>query len=173
LKLIYKKSIKKKYLMVDIRDFWKWAKEHRYMLDFSKLSKNTLGKEPAWVIEQRKIDYKKKTKMWHSHNDVWSIEEDGLLTQLVKLDLGYTEICWRLGRSALSIRTRLYDLGIKLRPVRTQNRFWSEQEVSILIDLISQNYNYELIGEIIGRTPLSVRGKVERMGIDIKKISSL
>lgn len=45
----YKKVNQCKFAVVDIDDFWKWAKKHKWLLDFSKFETNALGKEPDWV----------------------------------------------------------------------------------------------------------------------------
>ena len=48
--------------MVDMRKFWEWAEENKKQLNFAKFEKGALGKEPDWVDEKRKLDYKNPTK---------------------------------------------------------------------------------------------------------------
>ena len=51
---IHRKAfIKKKFHMVSIEEFWKWAEAHQDIIDFSNFERYALGKEPDWVEEKR------------------------------------------------------------------------------------------------------------------------
>lgn len=71
-----------KYLKIKIDDFWKWAEQHKQILNFSKFEKNSLGKEPSWVDEKRRADLSNPRKV--SNNRPWTKEEDALLIQKTK-----------------------------------------------------------------------------------------
>lgn len=45
------------FRVVYLDEFWDWAEKNRAFLDFSKMEKYALGREPEWVDEQRKKDY--------------------------------------------------------------------------------------------------------------------
>jgi len=161
----YIKSIKRRYKVIDIDNFWEWAKEHRNLIDFSKVEENILGKEPYWVKEQRKADFlARKYK-----KSAWAPEEEVMLIQLLNTyRYGYREISQRLNRTEAAIKRRMYDLGIKQRPIRADNHTpWTDEEVDILLDMKEKGYSYEIIAEKIGRSALAVRGKVERMELEV------
>jgi hypothetical protein len=52
------RSSKAKVKVVYLEDFWAWAEKNRSFVDFSRMEPLALGKEPAWVQEQRRIDYR-------------------------------------------------------------------------------------------------------------------
>ncbi len=44
----------RKFWRIKIEDFWKWAEDNKEIINFSKLERNILGKEPSWVDLERK-----------------------------------------------------------------------------------------------------------------------
>lgn len=159
----YKKSINKRYKVIDIEDFWKWAEAHKGIIDFSKFEVNMLGKEPEWVDEKRKADiaaarYKKTP---------WTKEDDNnLISMLNSYKYSYREISERLRRTEGAIKRRVLDLRLKQRPLKADNhRPWTDEEVRLLVNLKDKGYSPEVISERIGgsRSALAVRGKLERM----------
>jgi hypothetical protein len=158
-----------KVWVVKYEDFWDWAEEHKSLLDFARLEPNLLGPEPEWVKEKRKADIIKinKSTQWKD----WTEEEDKKLISLVSAyRYTYPEISAMMGRSCGSIKRRLYDLGIKARPVRLNNHIkWTMEEVKLLIDMSEKGYGYNTIAEKLGKSEHAVRGKLERMGFDFKR----
>jgi hypothetical protein len=158
----YKISIKKKYKVISIDDFWKWSEGHKNLLDFSRFESNMLGEEPKWVDEKRKADilaarYKKVP---------WTKEEDTYLISLLNsYKYGYKEISERLHRTEGAIKRRMVDLKIKQRPLKADNHIpWTESEFNLLMDMRQKGYSWEVISEKIGtRSSLAVRGKIERI----------
>lgn len=78
----YKASIKKKYAVVKIEEFWKWVKDNKQKLSFAKFEKGALGEEPSWVDEKRRADMKSPSKI--NHNNPWTKEDDNKLIFMCK-----------------------------------------------------------------------------------------
>jgi hypothetical protein len=98
-----KKSQKKAFRIIYVEDFWKWAKEHKELIDFAKLEENILGKEPEWVKEIRAVD--KQAKKYK--DGVWTDEELSLLKSMLEAQsYGYKELSQRLMRTEGAIRHR-------------------------------------------------------------------
>lgn len=154
-----KKIIQRKYRMVNLCDFWKWAEQHKNLLSFKDFELNALGKEPAWVDEKRKAD---QIKSITYKNTPWTSADDAkLITMLNQYRYSYTDISRALSRTEGAIKRRFSTLGIKQRPLKRDNRFWTDEEVDILIDLKNKGYEFGYIGSQIGRSGLSCRGKYE------------
>ncbi len=155
------KSIFKSYKMVRIEDFWKWAENHKTLIDFSRIEENILGKEPDWVKGARKISFKNRQT---ARKTKWSKEEEQRLIFLLdKTDYTLTEISADIGRTEGAIRRRIVDLGLKLRPVPFPKKYWSEDEIKSLVNLRAEGWNWEQIGKKLGRSAHSVEGKYERI----------
>lgn len=158
-----------KVWFVRYQDFWKWAEEYKTLLDFSRLEPNLLGPEPEWVAEKRRADMLKinKSTKWAD----WTEQEDKKLLSLVNAHrYTYPEIAKMLNRSATAVKRRLYDLGVKARPVRLNNHVkWTPEETRLLIELAEKGYGYNTIAEKLGKSEHGVRGKLERMKFDFKK----
>lgn len=156
----HKKSINMNYKVISIDDFWEWAKEHRTFINFSKMEKNILGKEPEWVKEQRKADnlfaqYKKTP---------WSkTEDETLLALLSTYKYSYRDLSVRLKRTEGAIKRRIFDLGTMMRPLKEEIKMWTKEEEAILIDMAARGYRPEIIAEHIDRSALSIRAKLERI----------
>lgn len=102
------------FLGSDVAAFWKWAQQNKELINFSKVSLNTLIPEPDWVKEQRKYDYFNRPKY---ENKKWTEEEDARLWYMFYQE-GRTqqEIGQLIGRSAHGIQRRLHRLRKKKLP---------------------------------------------------------
>lgn len=160
-------AVKSKVLVVNYDDFWKWAESHKQLLNFARLDENLLGPEPAWVKEKRKADLSNKIK---PHNEPWSKNDDARLIGLVQAyKYTYPEIAKILQRTETAVKRRLYDLGVKARPVRLNNHIkWTEIDVEILLDMYNKGYGFNAIAAKVNKSELAVRGKLERMGFKFK-----
>lgn len=160
-------AIENRVLIVTYQDFWKWAESHKQLLSFDRLEENLLGPEPAWVKEKRKADIANKVK---PHNEPWSKNDDAKLLNLVQAyKYTYPEIAKILQRTETAIKRRLYDLGIKARPVRLNNHIkWTDEETETILDMFNKGYSFRAIAEKVGKSELAVRGKFERMGFKFK-----
>ena len=149
--------------VINMEDFWEWAKENKHMLDFSRFEPLALGAEPDWVKLKRKLDFEKRQRT-RPHNKKWTQFEEAKLRQMLKAyKYTYSDLSKELSRSEGAIKRRILTLGIKERPLRNPVRSWTDEEVNILLDLREQGYDWSQIGERLGRTALTVRGKYERL----------
>lgn len=158
---------KQKVLVVRYDEFWKWAEEHKILLNFTRLEPLILGPEPDWVKEKREADQKNFEK---KRKRPWSKEDDLLLKGLIhSYQYTYPEISKRLGRSEASIKRRLYDLKIKARPIRLNNHIkYTDKETELLVSMYLDGYGLNTIAEKISKSALGIRGKLERMGYYFK-----
>lgn len=94
---------KRKYILISPEEFWRWAKDNREKIDFSKMERNSLPPEPRWVAEERK-----NPSFQQRNYQEWSTQEDRLLARLIDEGLSYREIAERMNRSAYSIEKRYH-----------------------------------------------------------------
>lgn len=154
-----KRRGKGNYKVVYLDDFWEWAEDHKRHFDFSKMAENSLGAEPDWVKRKRKIDYECQL-----NTSPWTRTEDVKLKRMIdRYQYSYAEIATELHRSEGAVKRRLFDLGIKGRPLKAVNRPWQEGEVQILVFMYEEGYSFERIGKELGRSALCCRGKMERI----------
>jgi hypothetical protein len=155
-----KKVIKEKFAVMDIEDFWKWAKQNKYLLDFSKFEKHMLGKEPDWVAKKRRADIaakKYKTTPWTKTEDTY------LISLLNSYQYGYREISIKLCRTEGAIKRRIGDLGLKQRPLKADNHIpWTDKEVNTILSMLEDGYKPEVMAEYVNRSALAIRGLLER-----------
>ncbi|WP_409068886.1 hypothetical protein ACFLKC_14225 [Clostridium caseinilyticum] len=121
---------KRKFWRIKIEDFWKWAYGNKEIINFSKLERNILGKEPSWVDLERKKDFKEKPKRQHQF---WNELEDRKLKNLWKSSKNIKEIAEILNRSSSSVRHRSKRLGLK--PYKKVNIPWTDEEVNTVIKM--------------------------------------
>jgi hypothetical protein len=159
-------AISNKVLVVQYKDFWKWAEKNRQMLDFTRIEKGILGPEPVWVESKRNADLIKKRKIKKSVNDPWTEEEENILKGMLNAyKYTYPEIAQRLNRSEGAIKRRILDLGLKARPIRLPNHTkYTPQEVELIVSLFDKGHCLEDIASRINKSALGIRGKLERMG---------
>jgi hypothetical protein len=162
LKIPFKTKVTSKtkaYRYICIDDFWRWAAKNRHKINFAKLEKNVLGKEPDWVAEKRKADQQNLT--YNKISLPWSEYEEGLLkVMLSKHRYTYPQISKRLGRTEGAIKVHITSLGWLDRPVKTEQCVkWSDEEVNILIQMKNSGYGSNSIGDAIGRTARAVERK--------------
>lgn len=151
----------KRFSMVDIDEFWKWMNKHRDAIDFSNFEENALGKEPDWAKEKRKADCSGSYRFKHTP---WTPDEDNtLIYMLDQYKYNFYEISEALGRTEGAIKRRLITLGLKQRPIKKNAKWWTQEEVDILIDLKEKGYDFEYIGQRLKRTGSACRGRYERL----------
>lgn len=148
--------------IIYLDEFWEWAEKNRSFIDFSKMEPLALGKEPDWVAEQRRKDYRAFALQ---RKDPWTPEEDSRLAMLLKqYKYGYAELSDMLHRSAGAIQRRCNTLGLKERPLRAdphgKESQWTEAHFQALAEGIRQGDSYTALGRAVGRSEKAVRGKV-------------
>ena len=146
------------FRVVYLDEFWKWAEQHRTFIDFSKVEKHALGKEPDWVKEQRRTDTVKADKYKKSP---WTPTEDKRLVDMLKLHrYTYHELAQTLGRTCGAIQRRICDLGIMERPIKADNHDkWTEEDLARFAELIKTGMSYDLMAEELGRSSKALRGR--------------
>lgn len=162
----YKRVVNNRFRVVYLEEFWKWAKEHRSFIDFSRMEPLSLGKEPAWVEGQRKID---AISFANQRKDPWTQQEDQRLIYLLKQHkYSWSEMSHELRRSAGAIQRRCCDLGIKERPLRASpHNPWNDTDQQLLADMLRRGCSYTMIGDAVRRSEKAVRGVVyQRYGTE-------
>ncbi|QCT03764.1 hypothetical protein E6C60_3053 [Paenibacillus algicola] len=155
-------------LVIAYADFWKWAEQHKELLNLAKMEQNTLGPEPDWAKIKRKADQLRSQKTVQSVD--WTPGEDQQLAQILKTSITYPELAAMFNRSESAVKRRIHDLKLKYRPVRLNNHIkYTPAEVETLVKMAQEGYSYETIGQTLGKSALGVRGKLERMGFDFKR----
>lgn len=152
-----------RFTTVDIDEFWKFAKENKDLFNFSHFEKYALGPEPEWAALKRKIDTERLRK-GREHNDPWTQADDNRLRRMLKeYKYTYTDLAQELRRSEGAVKRRIITLGLTERPIRKENRPWTEAEEQQLIKMRDEGYGWDNIAAELNRTALCVRGKYERL----------
>lgn len=160
---VHRKKVNRcSFSVVYLEEFWEWAEHNRSFLDFSKMEPLALGREPAWVAEQRKKDYRACAIQ---RKDPWTADEDSRLKMLLgQHKYTWAELSELLHRTTGAIQHRCRDLGIKNRPVKADNHgksaMWTDNDYAVLADGIRHGDSYMAIGQALGKSEKAVRGKV-------------
>lgn len=82
---------------IDLKKFWKWAENHKDIINWSKYECGTLALEPDWV-RREKMSYE------YSHTrEKWTDEDLRKVKLLLKTDKTYKEVAKELGRTYYGI----------------------------------------------------------------------
>jgi len=155
-----KKVLNSSFRVVYLEDFWKWAREYRMHVNFSKFKENELGLEPNWVKEQRKADI-----AFSKYKTVpWTRKEDSQLESLLGIfRYSYRELSMQILRTEAAIKGRINDLGLNMWPIKDLSRSWRSEEISIVIDMYNNGYRSDVIKEYINKSGQAINGKIERL----------
>jgi hypothetical protein len=159
----HKKSIEMSYKVVYIKDFWKWAKQHKQDISFAKFEKGMLGQEPLWVEEKRKADLTNPSKLNPKRN--WTKAEDNLLIEKTKsCRYTYKDLARDFNRTENAIKRRLYDLAVPYRPVPLDTHIkWTEEENEKMFELHEKGYDTYAIAQILNKTHLSISDRLKKV----------
>lgn len=162
-------SKKQRVFVIGYDEFWRWAEDHKHLVNFSKLEPLILGKEPEWVREKRTIDKKK-----FMERRPWTDRDKAHLISLVNsYRYTYPEIASILKRPESSIKRKLLDLNIKARPLSLDRHIkYTEEEIKVILHLMSKGYTFNAITDTLNegqskhkhKSASGIRGKLERMG---------
>ena len=160
-----KASVKMRYKVVYIEDFWKWMEKHKQDISFAKFEKNSLGLEPEWVDKKRKADSKNPSKL--AHNRKWTKEEDNLLIERLKAyKYTYADLSEEFNRTEAAVKRRIYDLAISYRPVpRSKHSKWTDEENKKMFELHDKGYDTYSIAKALGKTHLSICDRLKKVKI--------
>lgn len=161
----YKKVGIKKYKVVKIEEFWKWAEKNQSFLDFSRFKSLSLGPEPNWAKEKRKRDLESKRQFKKNQKTPWTEREYEYLQFLVNQHkYTWSEISKMIGRTENAIERKLWELNISARPIGIGNTRWTIEQVNKLREMITQGYDYEhIINEFNGKSARAIKSKVFRL----------
>lgn len=151
----------KRFRVIKIETFWRWAKAHRDMLDFSRFEEGSLGPEPEWAKEKRKID-RANLRCVETRQSEWSVEEMHLLRGLCERGATWAEIERALHRSKSGIAMQIWKLALPL-PTKAKARPWSERELERLREMAGQGYADAVIARELDRSAWSVHGRLMRL----------
>lgn len=84
--------------IIDIATFWKWAEEHKDIINWSRYERLTMCPEPNWLEETIKNYNTPKSRNRFTEQEVVSVK--GMLHR----GLNYKEIALQMGRSYYSIK---------------------------------------------------------------------
>lgn len=168
------RTSKRANLMVDLQEFWPWAKEHRNILDFADFEPFALGEEPDWVMEKRLQDQNTQNIL-AAKNMPWTEHDDATLLRLIGKGYTVSEIAEELHRTASGVTHRCVKLDLKLRPVRKDSISWAEDELDELASLIRELDTWAQIGAWSGRGELSCINKARYTygTSDIRKLRAI
>lgn len=157
-----KKVEKSTWKIVYIGDFWNWADKNRHLIDWSRVRKEALGKEPEWLTEIRRNQNEEKKLI---RKTVWTKREDKELKRLIEMHkYTYLELSEILKRSSGAIQRRLIDLNIKARPVKVDNHIkYTNKEKEYIHQFILENRTYEQISREIKKSTKALRGYIYRV----------
>ncbi len=154
----------KQFRMIDIDEFWKWLEKNPSAMTLSGMEKGSLGAEPDWVQEKRRMDAEKKL-INNNGRRRWSRQEDDILRIYVRQQkYSYTEISEKINRTESAIIARLLFLNEKGRPVRQKSKKWTEPEKATVKEMMEKGYGMEKIAKTVGKTAMAVRGIAIRTG---------
>lgn len=141
---------------VNIDEFWKWAKSHDHLIDFSKIDENILGAEPSWVKKQREVDKradKSPLKRWTAK------EEQKLIKMVNQFKFTYDDLSNEFGRPQRSIYEKLKELNIDARPVARERMNWTKKEIEDLKRMKAAGLSRKEIANKLNRTPEAITQK--------------
>ena len=108
----------------------------------------------------------KKEKEISKKKEKWTEKEYEYLQFLVNQHkYTYSEIAKKLGRTENAVARKLWEKGIKARPIQAgNNKEWSKQQIDKLKELILDNYDYEHITEQLKpKTLRAIKSKISRL----------
>lgn len=94
----------RKFYLVEIDDFWEWAKENQNRFDSRRFAPHALGAEPPWMADKRKSDLLLQKKGRWQPEEVQALE---LLSRMYSGQLTYKQIANEIKRPASYIGKRL------------------------------------------------------------------
>lgn len=148
---------KRKYQMIKVKDFWKFAREHPEFMKWELYERNTLPPEPKWLDEEIQNYFKTRNK---NKDKVWSKVEDCYLLAYYNKDMMIKDIAEILGRSEMSTWCRLKKLKVPKRVIQIP---WKPIEDEILINMRRQGKIFKEIAEELGRSTRSVQRRYDRI----------
>lgn len=146
---------RRSFWVVNLEEFWAWAEKNTDVVNFAKLPKNTLGKEPDWVDRERSRRARSTKRM------EWTLDEVQRLRSLVLTGkYSVEELARELRRSYGSVyaQLKILRLGYAVKDRETKAP-WTEEEDAALDAKIRQNKHNDEI-DIPGRGYAAIRARL-------------
>lgn len=97
-------KIEKQNIFIKPELFWKWAKQNKGRINFSKIPRHALPPEPARVEFERRLDSERIPKR---KRQLWTPEEDSVLLSISEKGFYQKDIGRTLKRSTRGVQKRL------------------------------------------------------------------
>lgn len=167
-----KKVNNKSFKVIEINEFWEWAKENQDILNFRYFEENSLGLEPKWVKEKRRQDRINLKKL--NKNKLWTREEETLLIAKLK-SYRYTckELAEEFNRSENSILRKISKMKIPYRPVPKNEKkineiIWTNKENEKFVRLYKSGYSIKEISDILRKSEELIEERVNLLNSQYK-----
>lgn len=112
-----------KFVVIDVKIFWKWADKNRGRLNFKKYQKGSLLPEPDWLKYCLKEEGENTFKRW-------TTKEDSILKAYVNNGKSYAEIAEKLGVGETRVRNRIRYLR-KYKKQKLPGKYKKANEIQI------------------------------------------
>lgn len=167
-----KKVNNKSFKVIEINEFWEWAKENQDILNFRYFEENSLGLEPKWVKEKRRQDRINLKKL--NKNKLWTREEETLLIAKLK-SYRYTckELAEEFNRTENSILRKISKMKIPYRPVPKNEKkineiIWTNKENEKFVRLYKGGYSIKEISDILRKSEELIEERVNLLNSQYK-----
>ncbi|MDU4882719.1 hypothetical protein [uncultured Clostridium sp.] len=167
-----KKVNNKSFKVIEINEFWEWAKENQDILNFRYFEENSLGLEPKWVKEKRRQDRINLKKL--NKNKLWTREEETLLIAKLK-SYRYTckELAEEFNRTENSILRKISKMKIPYRPVPKNEKkineiIWTNKENEKFVRLYKSGYSIKEISDILRKSEELIEERVNLLNSQYK-----
>lgn len=167
-----KKVNNKSFKVIEINEFWEWAKENQDILNFRYFEENSLGLEPKWVKEKRRQDRINLKKL--NKNKLWTREEEALLIAKLK-SYRYTckELAEEFNRTENSILRKISKMKIPYRPVPKNEKkineiIWTNKENEKFVRLYKGGYSIKEISDILRKSEELIEERVNLLNSQYK-----
>lgn len=136
-------GLKRRFYLISLENFWKWAEENHKIINWLKFQEGALGKEPLWAKEVRK-----NFKIEKNATKRWTEKEDSFLKMYWKEGKSCKEIAKILHRTPVAIKKRTTKLNLEKRNIQIP---WKPIEVQTLIEMKLNGALDVEIAEELGR----------------------
>jgi hypothetical protein len=103
-------NVKQLSYYINPKKFWKWAEEHKHLINWHNVPQYSLPFEPDWLDERRKEDFYR----WANKRKPWTTEQDDQLWRLYyQENMPQKKIAEIMGRTSTGIEKRLKRLRDK------------------------------------------------------------
>ena len=158
-----RKSKRKNFYYVKLNRFWVWAEKNKNFFNFARFKEFSLGEEPDWVKEKRRIDFEKPVKSREKAS--WTKNEELLLKS--KIYSGrYTllQLSNDFDRTDRAILAKARELGLDTSFIIQKKRIrWTKEEEQYLINSLQEKIDIVIIAKNLNRCTSNIHSKIYRL----------